>query len=418
MSSPRSPTDSTSRERSGREAGSRADDRKRALWVLVLLLLFVVLFGVVWLIYRGRAGTVGPGESWERGITVVSDTGDSAVSTVDTVSVVAADSLDTALSHPETSGSTGRGSGPSLSGGGHAGDDEHQRGDTVRGLGDTLTVDSAAGADSLSATAAANDPCVQDTVAPWVCPDPSGGLHRRTVKLQFVADEPCTIEWRLRQDKIWLAYDGSWITIDKSATLVYRAVDSCGNSMAQKTENYVVDRGPKSSRCPGGMELVEIGKTAFCIDHYEWPNEHNTRPASFVSLYQAKDSCFSVDKRLCTSDEWKLACSGPYGWKYPYGDRFERRACVTKDTAVARSGLRPECRGYFEVFDMSGNLLEWTSTRSKENNTFYNVMGGFWESDQQSGCFDTRYSYFPQNRHNVVGFRCCRDAAPGEQGRP
>jgi formylglycine-generating enzyme required for sulfatase activity len=58
---------------------------------------------------------------------------------------------------------------------------------------------------------------------------------------------------------------------------------------------------------------------------------------------------------------------------------------------------------------MAGNLAEWTSTRSSKNDRFYNVMGGFWESGPQSTCFDKRYSYFPQNRHNPVGFRCCSE---------
>jgi hypothetical protein len=43
------------------------------------------------------------------------------------------------------------------------------------------------------------------------------------------------------------------------------------------------------------------------------------------------------------------------------------------------------------------------------------VMGGFWQSGPRSGCFDIRYSYFPQNRHNPVGFRCCKDIGPSKK---
>jgi formylglycine-generating enzyme required for sulfatase activity len=59
---------------------------------------------------------------------------------------------------------------------------------------------------------------------------------------------------------------------------------------------------------------------------------------------------------------------------------------------------------------MSGNLLEWTGTVSRGNPGFYNVLGGFWQSGVRSSCFDIRSSYFPQNRQNPVGFRCCKDA--------
>ena len=69
---------------------------------------------------------------------------------------------------------------------------------------------------------------------------------------------------------------------------------------------------------------------------------------------------------------------------------------------------------------MSGNLLEWTSTRAAENGTFTYAMGGFWESGPKSACGDKRYSYYPQNRHNPVGFRCCGDLPepppPGQEG--
>jgi len=231
------------------------------------------------------------------------------------------------------------------------------------------------------------------------------------VNAALLSDEPCRIEWRRAGEPQWRAYGGEWITIDRSATIEYRGTDTCGNVMEPHTERYEIERGHDTSRCPADMEFVRVGGTEFCVDHYEWPNRFKTRPSSYVSIYQAMDSCFGAGKRLCTSDEWKLACSGPYGWAYPYGERFEEHACATQDTGRAPSGARPECRGYFEVYDMSGNLAEWTSTRSQANSRFYNVMGGFWESGSQGRCYDARYSYFPQNRHNPVGFRCCMDAA-------
>jgi hypothetical protein len=255
-----------------------------------------------------------------------------------------------------------------------------------------------------------SDPCEIDTIPPWVYPDPSGGLHRDDVRVSLVSPESCHIEWRTDSAGRWRTYEGGPIVVESTLVLMFRARDSCGNSMAPRAEPYEIKRGPEQIRCPDGMEFVSVGTTRFCIDRYEWPNRKGETPARYVSIYQAMDSCFSVGKRLCTADEWKLACSGPYGWEYPYGETYEPRACVTQDTALHASGSKAECRGYFAVFDMSGNLLEWTSTRARENNQFYNVMGGFWESGPRSGCHTIRYSYYPQNRHNPVGFRCCRDA--------
>lgn len=392
------------------------DRRWLAIVLVILLLVLLLLFGtVMWLDMMHGGGGVGRRVAGDDDTSLIVDTlavaadgNDSAMvaDTADTADTAAVDTADSGGRATDVTGAR-KPRGPTTA----AAEDTAAEGadTTMADLGalvDTLKSISSMIADSAVGT------CASDTVAPWVYPDPSGGLHRRTVDIVFVKDEPCAIEWRFDTTDAWREYGGEAIAIERTTTLRYRAVDTCGNAMEPQAEFYEIKPAERSDRCPGNMELVSIGETAFCIDRYEWPNRKGERPSAFVSIYQAMDSCMTVDKRLCTSDEWKLACSGPYGWDYPYGDTFEPRACVTQDTAAARSGSRPECRGYFEVFDMSGNLLEWTDTRSKANNRFYDVMGGFWDSGSRSGCFDSRYSYFPQNRHNPVGFRCCKDAAP------
>ncbi len=281
-------------------------------------------------------------------------------------------------------------------------------------LAETAAPDSAPvrlenGSDS---TADLIDICGNDTVAPWVYTDPAGGLHHKSLSVKLFATKPGAIEWKTGEDSLWMAYDGEAIPIRKTTTLFLQAVDSCGNAMPPREEYYELRPEDTTTYCPPDMEHVQVGKTSFCIDRFEWPNRKGQVPRTYISVYHAMDTCFTYGKRLCTSDEWRIACAGPYGWKYPYGTTYELYACVTNDTTVRPSGGRPECRGYFGIYDMSGNCAEWTGTKSSANIHFYNVEGGFWESGPQSGCFDVRYSYFPQNRHNPVGFRCCRDALP------
>jgi Sulfatase-modifying factor enzyme 1 len=255
--------------------------------------------------------------------------------------------------------------------------------------------------------------CAGDTVKPWVYPDPSGGLHRRPITVTFASTKPCAIEWKADSAAPWVVYKGESIPVASSKSLFFRAHDTCGNSMEAREETYEIRPEETSRFCPENMEYVKVGENRFCIDKYEWPNKKGVVPRSFISLYQAMDSCVSAaGKHLCTSDEWTLACTGPYGWKYPYGAAYEPHACVTQDTSVRPSGTKVECRGYFDVYDMAGNLAEWTNTKSNRNPQFYNVKGGFWESGPRSGCFDVRYSYYPQNRHNPVGFRCCKEVLP------
>ena len=257
--------------------------------------------------------------------------------------------------------------------------------------------------------------CSRDTVRPWVYADPAGGLHYKAISVRLSATKPCIIKWKTDEAAPWNDYSGELIYINKSKSLMVSAIDSCGNRMEPRREVYEIRPPDTLAFCPGEMVLVKTGDTAFCIDRYEWPNKKGRIPRTYVSIYQAIDTCASVGKRLCASDEWTRACSGPEGWRYPYGPTYELHSCVSNDTMARPSGSKPDCRGYYGTFDMSGNCAEWTNTKSSANKQFYNVMGGFWESSQESGCFDSRYSYFPQNRHNPVGFRCCKDALPRQQ---
>jgi hypothetical protein len=259
-------------------------------------------------------------------------------------------------------------------------------------------------------------PCETDTSQLWVYPDPSGGLHRLPQKVRFYSNRQCKIFWRTKGSSDWVVYDGNEFMVGKTETLQFSGIDTCGKEMDAREEYYEIEREVKSV-CQEGMAHVSVGEASFCVDIYEWPNKGGVRPTAYVSLYQASDSCFSIGKRLCTADEWLLACSGPYSALYPYGNSYEERACATADTVVNRSGEKVECRSYFGLYDMSGNLQEWTDTRASENGRFNYVTGGFWNSGIKSSCKERRYSYFSQNRHNPVGFRCCKDIESIGQGR-
>lgn len=263
----------------------------------------------------------------------------------------------------------------------------------------------------LDSTLLALNPCLQDTTPAWIYPDPSGGQHYGSLSVKFFSTKPCSIWWRIEGDSLWNTYNNSPVSISETSTIQFFGKDSCNRQIEARSEYYEIVKEQRSRYCPKDMEYVKIGDTRFCIDRYEWPNKKGEQPISFVSLYNAQDSCFMVDKRLCTSEEWMLACSGPYGYRYPYGDSYEPYACATHDSTTRVSGSKVECRSFFGTFDMSGNLMEWTSTPSNKNRNFTTIMGGFFESGPQSGCKDTRYGYFPQNRHNPIGFRCCKDAA-------
>jgi hypothetical protein len=375
--------------------------------LLVLLALCAVLVGIRTCgqddeTPAGPSGTPGPA----RGYGTMSDTA-AIVDTADTAGHDSAIGVDTvADTVAEPASRTATPPSPETA--------TERRGDTtgMTDTTDTLAGDTTAGSDTLASEAAdtSRSPCARDTSAPWIYPDPSGGLHRGPVEVVLKADEEAAIEWRFENEEVWHPYDGGVVDVVVTQTLHYRGCDTCGNCMEPRSKFYEIKPLETARFCPEDMEYIEIGGTSYCIDRYEWPNRAGVEPTAFISIYAAMDSCYVADKRLCTTEEWSLACAGAYGWEYPYGERYEPNACVTRDTTVHASGSKPECRGYFAVFDMAGNLAEWTATRSRENPKFYNVMGGFWRSGPQSTCHGKRYSYFPDNRHNPVGFRCCKDA--------
>jgi hypothetical protein len=148
--------------------------------------------------------------------------------------------------------------------------------------------------------------------------------------------------------------------------------------------------------------------------------------------YEARDACQSIGKRLCTQDEWTLACEGPEHLPYPYGYSRDATACnIDKDAIqvdesalkrpdkraaeVARlwqgeaSGSRPGCKSPFGVYDMTGNVDEWTvnETGNPHNSA---LKGGYW-SWVRGRCRAVTAGHEESFRYYQIGWRCC--ANPG-----
>ena len=272
--------------------------------------------------------------------------------------------------------------------------------------------DSVRVADSLqyldSLAAVAQNRCSQDSTAPIFYPISPSGNYQALVSLDFYRSEPATIFASHKRLGPYMEVVEP-LVLRENRTLYLYAVDSCNNTSDTISRVYTI--GAKEEMdCPKGMvSVVGSSGSSFCIDQYEWPNKKGAQPTTRVTYAQAQDSCYIVGKRLCSADEWTTACEGPHEWKYPYGNSYEQHICVTKESRSQRSGRSQGCRSWNPVFDMVGNVAEWTSTPARQNNRFYVVKGGFWESATNATCGGERYSYYPNNKHNPVGFRCCQD---------
>ena len=170
----------------------------------------------------------------------------------------------------------------------------------------------------------------------------------------------------------------------------------------------------------------------FCVDRFEYPNQKGVFPWIAVSFHEAVELCADEGKRLCNEQEWTFACEGEEATPYPYGYSRSSTACIIdqqwlpfneramrpRDGANAMaemdrlwkgvaSGSQPRCRSPFGVYDMTGNIDEWTRT-SREGERPSILKGGYW-GPVRTRCRPSTRSHDENHIFYQQGFRCCTD---------
>ncbi len=160
-------------------------------------------------------------------------------------------------------------------------------------------------------------------------------------------------------------------------------------------------------------------------------------PNGYVSGISAALACKNAGKRLCTSDEWRTACGGEDGLKFPYGSEYLGGKCnvfreghpaailhdnpaightdprlnrvkIRGKPLLRKTGETPSCAskwGDDAIYDMVGNLDEWVD-RDPEKGSF---AGGFFSRATKDGC-----DWHTENHPKIyadysLGVRCCAD---------
>ena len=157
-------------------------------------------------------------------------------------------------------------------------------------------------------------------------------------------------------------------------------------------------------------------------------------PSGYLSGNLAEVACRNAGKRLCTLDEWQLACRGEGRHKYPYGDHYEEGRCNVYREAhpaqilhhdsstghldprlnlvegangplLRKTGATESCKspwGGDAIYDMVGNLDEWVDEPSGA------FQGGFFSRSTREGC-DARITVHPPAYSDYsLGVRCCK----------
>ncbi len=182
---------------------------------------------------------------------------------------------------------------------------------------------------------------------------------------------------------------------------------------------------------------------AFYIDRYEVANEQFLKfkkqysfpigqeklPAVNLNWHDAKAYCGSLGKRLPTEFEWEKAARGPRGLLFPWGGKFDPKKANTgfsKLSSATVGGAFPEDVSYYKVYDMAGNVSEWTSSwyNPYKGSQYKSPNFGETQKVSRGGSFQdmghyeleifssTTFRYYngPDEWAGDTGFRCAKSA--------
>lgn len=143
-------------------------------------------------------------------------------------------------------------------------------------------------------------------------------------------------------------------------------------------------------------------------------------PIVCVDWCDARAYCASLDKSLCedgSQSDWYAACSnGARVTDYPFGPRHELDVCndgensttgcaVTLACTTVPVGSLKACVNDAGVFDLSGNVQEWTDACDQRGDC--KVRGGAMTTRAAALRCDRFQSKPRMTRDASIGFRCC-----------
>ncbi len=161
---------------------------------------------------------------------------------------------------------------------------------------------------------------------------------------------------------------------------------------------------------------------------YNWrngnyPEGEDNHPVINVTWHDADAYCRWAGKRLPAEVEWEKSCRGTDGRRWSFGNNFISHFVNTHELDLKWSqaiGSFPEDRSPYVVYDMSGNVSEWTGSwynpypgSSLKRETFGEknrvIRGGSWLTDYLTSRCTKRNFAIPEKKHRTIGFRCVKD---------
>jgi formylglycine-generating enzyme required for sulfatase activity len=144
-----------------------------------------------------------------------------------------------------------------------------------------------------------------------------------------------------------------------------------------------------------------------------------------VSARDAAAYCAWRGLRLPTEEEWEFAARGVDGRHYPWGNESPRQSGARRANFGAEECCAPDAsdgflrtapvesypRGVspFGLYDMAGNVWEWTSSAYAARGGEIVIRGGGWGNNPYCLRVSYRHGNPPDIGLDMVGFRCAGD---------
>jgi len=153
--------------------------------------------------------------------------------------------------------------------------------------------------------------------------------------------------------------------------------------------------------------------------NYYGSSQFDNYPVIYVTLDMAKTYCKWRGAQLPTETQWEKAARGTDERVYSWGNTIDcsyanYNNCTGDTTAV---GLYESGKSPYGVYDMAGNVLEWTNTTyyyfwDETWDPSHALRGGDWKSIAFRSTTYYRDKYGKGAYGNAIGFRCVRNGNP------
>ncbi|MBI3813454.1 MAG: SUMF1/EgtB/PvdO family nonheme iron enzyme [Nitrospinae bacterium] len=216
-------------------------------------------------------------------------------------------------------------------------------------------------------------------------------------------------------------------------------------SNRNEIEKAVKDAGGKKEWFFDEEPKRKVNIPSFYIDIYEvtnedykkfdpnhsFPSDRAKHPVVNITWNKANDYCKWAGKSLPTEEEWEKAARGTDERIYPWGNEFDKHlnnsyesglgggtrvgqfALETSGAAgfggTTEVGTYKDGKSPYGVYDMAGNVWEWTDNWYNKERNLKVIKGGSWQSPSISTRSAARLGENPNMESNDYGFRCAKD---------